>query len=336
MNTASTARRVEFQVGSGDAGTRLDRFLVARLPDLSRARLQSLVEEGLVRVAGSSRKIAYRLKSGELVTVTIPPPAPLELMPEAIPLAIVYEDDHLLVVDKPAGMVVHPGAGQRSGTLVHALLAHTPSIAGVGGAGRPGIVHRLDKGTSGLLVAAKTAEAYRSLTRQLVARTVSRRYLALLYGEMRTAEGIIEAPIGRHPRDRIRMAVRPEGKGKAAVTHFTVRERFRGFTLIEARLGTGRTHQIRVHMAEAGHPVVGDETYRSRSQPLPDDSLLRLIERLQGHALHAIQLSFIHPVTGTLATFHALLPERIERLLSHFRIVSTQRSAVGCQREAER
>lgn len=320
MNAPPPTRREQFVVGAGEAGTRLDRFLVARLTDLSRTRIQSLAEKHLVEVSGSFRKISYRLKAGERVRVTIPPAEPQEIVPEAIPLDVVYEDDHLLVVDKPAGMVVHPGAGRRSGTLVHALLAHAPSIARVGGAGRPGIVHRLDKGTSGLLVVAKSAEAYQSLTRQLAARTVSRRYLAILHGEVKRSEGVIEAPIGRHPSDRIRMAVRPAGKGKAAVTYFTVSERFKGFTLIEARLGTGRTHQIRVHLADAGHPVVGDETYRLRSKVRPDDrALATLIEGLGGQALHAVQLGFVHPVTGKPMTFDAPIPERIERLLAHLR-----------------
>lgn len=336
MSAAPPTRCEQFVVGAGEAGTRLDRFLVARLPDLSRSRVQSLVESRRVTVDGSSRKIAYRLKAGERVTVTIPPPAPLLIEPETIPLSIVYEDDHLVVVDKPAGMVVHPGAGRRSGTLVHALLAHAPSIAGVGGAGRPGIVHRLDKGTSGLLVVAKTAEAYHSLTRQLADRTVSRGYLALLHGELKKAEGVIEAPIGRHPRDRIKMAVRPPGRGKAAITRFTVRERFKGFTLIEAALGTGRTHQIRVHLTEAGHPVVGDETYRLRSTPHQDDrALLQLVEGLGGQALHATHLSFIHPVTARVLTFDAPLPGRIERILSHLRIASAQQPAAGRRRQAE-
>ncbi|MBI1736306.1 MAG: RluA family pseudouridine synthase [Candidatus Rokubacteria bacterium] len=294
------------------AGSRLDRWLAAHLSALSRARLQQLIDEGHVRVGGRVLKPAYRLRGGEDVDVEIPPAPPETLEPEAIALAVVYEDDHVLVVDKPAGMVVHPGAGHARGTLASAVLAHAPGTAGVGGARRPGVVHRLDKGTSGLLVLAKTAAAYESLTRQLAARTVSRRYVAVVAGRVRRPEGVIDAPIGRHPHDRVRMAVRPAGAGKRAVTHYRVLERFADHTSVEARLETGRTHQIRVHLASLGHPVVGDELYgrgAATRPPVP----------FEGHALHAAGLAFVHPVTEKRLEFSAPLPPRMERLLSHLR-----------------
>ncbi len=301
-------------VSADEAGRRLDRWLADRLPELSRSKLQTLIETGRVKAGGRAPKPSYRVREGETVEVDVPPPEPQELAPEALALEIVYEDADLLVVNKPAGMVVHPGTGQATGTLAAAALAHAPEIAGVGGPRRPGIVHRLDKGTSGLLVIAKTRRAYDSLTSQLVARTVSRRYLAVVHGRMSRSEGVIDAPIGRHPRDRVRMAVRPAGQGKRAVTRYRVLERFprADATYLEARLETGRTHQIRVHLAEQGHPVVGDDTYRPRS-------IERLDFEIDGLALHAAELAFVHPVTGQRVTFAVALPQRMERLLSHLR-----------------
>ena len=307
-------------VDAADAGRRLDRWLADRRPELSRAKLQRLIETGRVTVGGVIRKPSYRLRSGEDVVVEVPPPEPQELAPEALPLEIVYEDEAVLVVNKPAGMVVHPGAGQATGTLAAAVLAHAPETAGVGGQRRPGIVHRLDKGTSGLLVVVKTRLAYDSLTSQFAERTASRRYLAVVHGKVSRAEGVIDAPIGRHPQDRVRMAVRPAGQGKRAVTRYRVLERFEraGATYLEARLETGRTHQIRVHLAAQGHPVIGDETYRPRS-------VKRLDFDLDGLALHAAELAFVHPVSGGRVTFSAPLPQRMERLLSHLRSIERGR-----------
>ncbi|HET8530441.1 MAG TPA: RluA family pseudouridine synthase, partial [Methylomirabilota bacterium] len=257
------------QVVEGDsAGARLDQWLAGRLPELSRMRVKALIAGGRTRVDGRAVKAAHRVQAGEHVEVTIPPPARDGIAPEAVPLHVVFEDAHVLVVDKPAGMVTHPGAGRIDGTLAAAALAHAPEMAGVGSPRRPGIVHRLDKGTSGLIVLAKTQAAYDGLTAQLARRTVSRRYLALAQGAMRRAQGTVDAPIGRDPRSRVRMAIVPEGRGKRAVTHYRVLERFGGgasaVTLIECRLETGRTHQIRVHLASLGHPLLGDETYRGR------------------------------------------------------------------------
>lgn len=298
-------------VAASAAGTRLDRWLAGALPDLSRSRLQELISGGHVRVDGHVRKAAYRLRGGEQVEVEVPPRPPEELVPEPMALAILHEDDHVLVVDKPAGLVVHPGAGHGRGTLVAGVLAHAPGTAGVGGPRRPGVVHRLDKGTSGVLVLAKSQAAYEGLTRQLAARTVRRRYIAVVHGRLASDAGTIDAPIGRDPHHRKRMAVRPPGQGKRAVTRYRVLERLGPFTVIEARLETGRTHQIRVHLASLGHPVVGDDTYgRSRGRPpVPIDGL----------ALHACDLAFVHPITGEQMAFSAPLPPRLERLLSHLR-----------------
>jgi 23S rRNA pseudouridine1911/1915/1917 synthase len=295
-------------VDAGAAGERLDRWLAARVADVSRARLQELIEEGHVRIDGVVRKRAHRLQRGERVDVEIPPRAANELRPEPIALTIIHEDDDVLVVDKAAGMVVHPGAGHAHATLAAAALAHAPAIATIGGARRPGIVHRLDKDTSGLLVIAKTPRAYDSLTRQLVARTVKRRYVAVVHGRMRAASGVVDAPIGRDPRHRQRMAVLPIGKGKRAVTRWRVVERFPQFTHLDVSLETGRTHQIRVHLASLGHPVVGDPVYGGRSRPpLP----------FEGLALHAAGLSFVHPGTQEVQDFTASVPARMAHLLCH-------------------
>jgi 23S rRNA pseudouridine1911/1915/1917 synthase len=297
--------------GPQAAGVRLDRWLAEAIPDLSRSRVQALIAEGRVRVDGAVPKAAHRLRGGERIEVEIPPPPSEAVEPEPLALTVLFEDDDLLVVDKPAGMVVHPGAGRTTGTLVAAVLAHAPEVAGVGGPRRPGIVHRLDKDTSGVLVVAKTTRAYESLTAQLAARTVRRRYLAVVHGRVGLTEGVVEAPIGRDLRHRQRMAVRPAGQGRPALTRYRVLERFAGFTYLEARPATGRTHQIRVHLASLGHPVVGDLTYgRSRGRPpIP----------FEGLALHAASLAFVHPATQEEVEFTAPLPARMERLLAHLR-----------------
>jgi len=301
---------VRLTVAPAAAGERLDRWLAAHVAGVSRARLQVLIDGGLVHVDGVARKRAYRLQGGERVELEVPPRAPDDLRPEPIALAVVHEDDDVLVVDKPAGMVVHPGAGHADATLAAAALAHAPAIASVGGARRPGIVHRLDKDTSGLLVIAKTQRAYDALTRQLAARTVKRRYVAVVHGRPRATSGVVDAPIGRDPRHRQRMAVRPAGRGKRAVTRWRVVERFAHFTHLEVTLETGRTHQIRVHMASLGHPVVGDRAYGARLRPPI---------AFDGLALHAAGLSFLHPGTQALHEFTASIPPRIDALLCHLR-----------------
>ncbi len=310
----------------GAAGTRLDRFLQAHAPDLSRTRLQALIAGGQVTVAGGHAKASHRLRAGARVTVEVPPPEPVALVPEPIPLDVVHEDADLLVVNKPVGLVVHPGAGHRTGTLVHALLAHCGAeLSGIGGVRRPGIVHRLDRGTSGLLVVAKHDRAHLGLARQLKARTVERRYLALVQGRLPHAAGVIETAIGRDPRDRLRMAVRPAGAGRPALTRYRVLERFARpvpLTLIEAILGTGRTHQIRVHLAHLGAPVVGDRTYRRRGTAPADPDLAARVIALGGPALHAAVLGFDHPVTGARLRFEAPPPPAFAALLAWLRAPS--------------
>jgi len=317
---ASAGRRLADTVAAPEAGTRVDVWLSARLPDLSRTRIKALMESGHVLVDGRRVKVAHRLKAAARVEAHLPPPPPEELAPEPIVLEVVFEDEHLLVVDKPAGMVTHPGAGQTTGTLAAAALAHAPEIAGVGGPRRPGIVHRLDKGTSGLIVLAKTGHAYEALTAGLARRSVTRRYVCLVHGRVKPGGGVIDKPIARDERSRVRMAVAREGKGKRAVTRFRVLERFPEVTLVECRLETGRTHQIRVHLASMGHPLLGDEAYgRRHAERGPDPVLAELIAGLGGVALHAAGLAFPHPVTGTELELASPLPYRIQRIVSHLR-----------------
>jgi 23S rRNA pseudouridine1911/1915/1917 synthase len=304
---------MELIVEASDAADpRLDVWLTNQLPEFSRARLQKLIAQGQIQVA---QRICtdkqYRLKSGDRVCVSIPPPDTLELIPEAIPLDILYEDEQLLIIDKPAGMVVHPSAGHDTGTLVHALLAHCP-LSSIGGVQRPGIVHRLDKDTTGAIVVAKTDFAHQHLQQQLQAKTARRVYLGVVYGAPKTDSGTIDLPIGRHPVDRQKQAiVAIDRGGKAAVTHWQMQERFKGFSLIEFRLETGRTHQIRVHTTQMGHPVVGDPVYGAGRASVG--------VKLPGQSLHARQLELIHPVTGELISVTAPLPERLRTLLQVLR-----------------
>lgn len=296
-------------VGPAEEG-RLDRWLSARL-ELSRTRVQKLVEEGGVTVNGRPAKKSESVEEGAVVDVVVPPAEPVELTPEELPLRVVYEDDALLVVDKEPGIVVHPAPGHRSGTLVNALLWHVPEIAGVGGRRRPGIVHRLDKDTSGLLAVAKTDAAHRGLADALRRRRVKRLYTAASWGHLSEDDVTIDAPIGRDPKDRKRMAV-VDG-GRRAVTRARVRERWLRVDLLDVALETGRTHQIRVHLAHIGHPIVGDETYgvgweRGLGGPTRRwvDELARRTPR---HFLHATELVFDHPVTGERMRLQADLPE---------------------------
>ncbi|HEY9869029.1 MAG TPA: RluA family pseudouridine synthase [Candidatus Obscuribacterales bacterium] len=308
----STEQKIDIHVQElEEHPARLDIYLACQLPGLTRSRIQKLIDQGLVLLSGKPAKAGTRLRGGEKLTVTIPAEEPLELEPQAIPLKIVYEDDYLLVVDKPAGMVTHPGAGVKQGTLVNALLHHCRgTLSGISGVLRPGIVHRLDKDTSGLMVVAKEDRAFRGLAQQIHDRQARRTYLALVEGVMPEDSGCIEKPIGRHPVHRQQMAV--VERGRHAVTRFTVLRRFAGCTLVSVELETGRTHQIRVHMASLGFPVVGDIVYnRKATGTLAKRHKLGLV----GHALHATRLSFRHPVSGSLLEFEAPLPADFQRLL---------------------
>ncbi len=300
---------LEFVVTRAEVGERLDAYL-ARVSGLSRARIQRLIAGGHVLAGGLPQKSHYRVGASERVQLRIPPATPLDLAPEAIPLDILYEDDHLLVVNKSAGMVVHPGAGRLTGTLVHALLAHCRSLPGIGGVERPGIVHRLDRETSGVLVVAKTEAAHHSLSRQFKARLVKKRYLALVHGDVRQDSGRIEAAIGRREHDRKRMGVRREG-GREARTAYRVVRRLAGMSVMELDLETGRTHQIRVHLAHIGHPVVGDQVYGGRRERRRAASGVLHADR---QMLHAWRLGFHHPRTGAWLEVTAPVPEDFLRL----------------------
>jgi len=311
------------EVDESHAGIRLDRFLSAALPQLSRTRVQALIKCGQVASRGATIEDAkYRVKPGERFELAVPPAAETTLAAEAIPLDVVYEDDALIVIDKPAGLVVHPGAGQPAGTLVNALIAHCgKSLSGIGGVARPGIVHRLDKDTSGLMVVAKTDQAHRALAEQFAdhGRTgeMERGYLALVWGAPSKPQGRIEAPLGRHPTSRTKMAVLPAEKGRHAVTYWRVVETYGHdkdgpiASLLECQLETGRTHQVRVHLAHIGHPLIGDSLYgrgfKSKLQKLPQTAQTKFAA-LGRQALHAERLVFVHPVTGTLLEFNSPLP----------------------------
>jgi 23S rRNA pseudouridine1911/1915/1917 synthase len=291
---------------------RLDRYLAEQLPEQSRSRIQKLIEQGQVWVNGvvcDSKKVM--VQAGDCVQLAIPETKPLELQPEAMPLEILYEDQVLLIINKPAGLVVHPAPGHAAGTLVNALLAHCPNLPGIGGVQRPGIVHRLDKDTSGAIVIAKTDHAHQHLQAQLKAKTAQRQYWGIVYGAPQTEHGTIELPIGRHPIDRQKMAVVPETRGgRRAVTHWQVQERLGNYTLIQFRLETGRTHQIRVHSAQMGHPIVGDPVYSTGRS---------IGVKLPGQVLHAWRLRVQHPETGEWIEAIAPLPEHFITLLEVLR-----------------
>ncbi|MCZ8518796.1 MULTISPECIES: RluA family pseudouridine synthase [Paenibacillus] len=299
---------LEWSVGQEEAGERIDKFLAEMLEDgldVSRTQLQQWIKDGHVTISGRTVKPNYKLSEGDRLQLVVPEPQELELTAEDIPLEVVYEDSDVIVVNKPRGMVVHPAPGHYSGTLVNALLYHCKDLSGINGIMRPGIVHRIDKDTSGLLMAAKNDLAHAGLTEQLKAHSATRKYIALVHGNVPHENGTVDAPIGRDPKDRKLYTV-TEKNSKHAVTHFIVLERFGDYTLMELKLETGRTHQIRVHMKFIGHPLVGDPQYGpSKSKGIPMD----------GQALHAAVLGFDHPRTGESLLFEAPLPDDMNRLL---------------------
>lgn len=303
-----STEREEWQITPEAAGERIDKHLVDALEaDVSRSQVQQWIKDGHVQVNGTTCKGSYKLVEGDRIEVTIPEPEVLDARPEDISLSVVYEDSDVIVINKPRGMVVHPAPGHASGTVVNALLHHCKDLSGINGVLRPGIVHRIDKDTSGLLMAAKNDLAHGSLAAQLKDHSVTRRYLAVVHGNIPHDQGTVDAPIGRDAGDRKLFTVTHKGS-KHAVTHFAVLERFGDFSMLELKLETGRTHQIRVHMKYIGHPLVGDPAYGR-----PKDHEMR------GQALHAAVLGFVHPRTGEYLEFQAPMPEDMEQLLKRLR-----------------
>ena len=306
---------IAIALDASHAGWRLDRALAAQVPSLSRERLKVLTKAGaLTRDGKAVRDPATKVKGDERYTLAIPAPEPAHNEPQEIPLPIVFEDEHLLVVDKPAGLVVHPAAGNRDGTLVNALLHHCGgSLSGIGGVARPGIVHRIDKDTSGLLVIAKHDKAHEGLAKQFAAHSIDRRYLAIVSGIPRQAEGTVDAPLARSPQNRKKIAIVKEDRGKRAVTHWKRLKLLDDAALVECRLETGRTHQVRVHMASIGHPLVGDPVY-GRGKTGHRKLLNQLDFKRQ--ALHAAHLGFVHPVTKGRLSFDSALPSDMQELFN--------------------
>lgn len=289
---------------SSDAGERIDAWLADQFDGLSRSYLQKLIRDGLVLADDRSVKANYRLRGGEILKVEIPELITPEILPEDIPLEVLYEDDDLIFVNKPRGIVVHPAAGHLNGTLVNALMYHCGnSLSGINGVARPGIVHRIDRDTSGVIVACKNDAAHRSLAEQFAVHSITRRYYAICHGRFRTEEGSVDAPIGRSPKDRKKMAV--VSGGKHAVTHYRVLDQNDRYALVRLELETGRTHQIRVHMTHLGHPLLGDSVYGNHSDPF----------RAEGQTLHAAVLGLVHPTEGKYMEFTAPLPEYFTELL---------------------
>ncbi|MFV0239472.1 MAG: RluA family pseudouridine synthase [Lacrimispora sphenoides] len=300
----------EFVVAPEEAGVRIDRYLSDQCQDISRSYLQKLLKEQSVLVEEKPVKSNYKVSEGDRISLTLPEIREPEIMPEEIPLDIVYEDKDIILINKPKGMVVHPAAGHYSGTLVNGLMSHCRSeLSGINGVMRPGIVHRIDMDTTGVLIVCKNDMAHNSISEQLKEHSITRKYAAIVHGVLKDDEGTINAPIGRHPIDRKKMSIN-EKNGRDAVTHYRVLERFRQFTYIECQLETGRTHQIRVHMASIGHPLLGDSVYGPAKCPF----------RLTGQTLHAGVLGIIHPRTGEYMEFTAPLPDYFEELLRKLRL----------------
>ena len=298
----------ELKIEQEQTGLRIDKYLSDELEGISRSYIQKLMEEQHITVNQKSVKSNYKLRNNDIIQVSIPDPEELSIEPENIPLSILYEDEHLLVVDKPKGMGVHPAAGHTTGTLVHALLYHCKDqLSGINGVLRPGIVHRIDQNTTGALVICKTDNAHKDLAEQLKVHSITRKYRAIVHGNVKEDSGTVHTTIGRDPKDRKKMAANVNGKD--AVTHYQVLERFGNYTYMEFTLETGRTHQIRVHMKSIGHPILGDDIYGPAKCPFS----------LEGQTLHAMVLGFIHPATGKYMEFSAPLPEYFENLLTKLR-----------------
>ena len=313
------------RVKLSDEDKRLDVLVASRLSDCTRTFAAGLIVAEHIQVDGQPKKPGYRVKSGQTISGVIPPPAPVKFKPEPIPIDILYEDDHIIVVNKQPGLVVHPAPGHFSGTLVNGLLYHCPDLGGIGGELRPGIVHRLDKDTSGTMIVAKNDAAHRNLSRQFKSRQIKKEYLALVHGILKTATGSIKLPIGRHPVDRKRMStVSP--KGRTAETVWRVKEEFQEFTLLSLDLKTGRTHQIRVHCAALRHPIVGDKVYRPRklekiiaTEQKRSEKILDLLESVNRQMLHAWRLSFTHPHSAKTMSLESPLPQDMARLIDSIR-----------------
>lgn len=299
----------EYIVPEKSSGLRIDKFLTESCPDYTRSFLQKLLKSELVEVNGKPVKSSYKTTAGDTVTFEVPEAVEAEITAQEMPLDILYEDEDVILINKPKGMVVHPAAGHYEGTLVNGLMHHCrEQLSGINGVMRPGIVHRIDMDTTGVLIVCKNDLAHNSIAEQLKVHSITRKYYAVVFGSLKDDEGTIHAPIGRHPNDRKKMSINSKN-GKDAVTHYKVLERFHGYTLVECRLETGRTHQIRVHMASIGHPLLGDQVYGPAKQPF----------RLQGQTLHAGVLGFLHPRTGEYMEFSAPLPKYFEELLEKLR-----------------
>ncbi|AEV68726.1 RluA family pseudouridine synthase [Acetivibrio clariflavus] len=309
MDMSEIRKAEEIKLISEENGTRIDAWLSKMLDKYSRSYIQKLINDGLVLVNGTAVKSNYKVRMKDDITVQIPEPEVLDIVPEDIDVPILYEDEHIIVVDKPKGMVVHPAAGNYSGTLVNALMKHCgDNLSSINGVIRPGIVHRIDKDTSGVLVVAKSNEAHEKLSMMLKEHDINRVYIALVHGIIREEAGKIDAPIGRHPVDRKKMAVNTKN-GRRAVTHFKVLERFKDATMLEVKLETGRTHQIRVHMSYIGYPIIGDTVYGRKKDKY----------NIEGQALHAKLLGFVHPITNEYMEFESELPEYFVKLLEELR-----------------
>jgi len=292
-------------------GARLDNFLTALLPDQSRSNIQRLIREGHVTGGASTLRPSTAVRTGQTYTIDVPPPAPSVPEPEELPLRIIYQDQHIVVLDKPAGMVVHPAAGHSGGTLVNALLHHVKDLSGIGGEARPGIVHRLDRGTSGVMVVAKTDRAHQELSRQFSDREVEKEYIALVWGVVQAGRRI-DAPIGRDPGDRQKMSTRAR-RARHAVTRVTFAKHYKGASLLKVAIATGRTHQIRVHLSAIGHPIVGDSTYGGLHRRTAAN--LRAVQRLERPFLHSAHLAFTHPGDGRRVEFDSPLPPDLQHVL---------------------